>query len=52
MCKQHIHPTTCAFSECQWIYDGCKLDENGQVHDVVGNWQSVDRQYHRFQVGA
>lgn len=49
MCKQHIHPMTCAFSECQWIYDGCKLDENGLVQDVFGDWQGVDRQYHRFQ---
>ena len=39
MCQEETKPSTCAFIGCAWMYDGCKLDSEGQPEPCSSDWQ-------------
>lgn len=47
-CHNDVMPTTCAFNNCMWRYEGQKA---GEGHSVVGPWTEVGNAYHRFDEG-
>ncbi|KAL3136779.1 hypothetical protein ABBQ38_005493 [Trebouxia sp. C0009 RCD-2024] len=50
MCHKQFPPVTCAFTECSWAFDGCKLGSSSQLQHVQGDYQAVSAdKYHRFE---
>ena len=47
-CRQDVVPTTCAFNNCMWRFEGRKA---GEENAVAGPWKEVGNEYHRFDEG-
>ena len=48
MCHKQFPPVTCAFSECSWAFDGCKLGSTGQLQHA----QAIIRLYQQTSIIA
>ena len=45
MCHKLFQPSTCAFTKCDWMYEGVKSDGS----EVKGPWKQAGDQYERFK---
>ncbi|KAF6251773.1 hypothetical protein COO60DRAFT_1644665 [Scenedesmus sp. NREL 46B-D3] len=48
-CHQPIKLETCAFTGCQWRYEGVKLRDGRPQHVESGDWQTAGSLYERFR---
>lgn len=44
-CKESVVAVTCAFSDCAWMFDGCKTDGT----QVTSPWRTAGDKYERFE---
>jgi hypothetical protein len=48
-CFEYVGPTTCAFNNCYWRYEGRIQDDiNTPPKSVLADWKHADNAYHRF----
>lgn len=48
VCKEYVSPTTCAFNNCWWRYEGLKDNKNKPPESCSNAWTWADDAYRRF----
>lgn len=48
MCKEYVQPLTCAFTGCNWRFNGLKRSKSGPPQCYAADWKKVGDVYSRF----